>query len=242
MTKIAADWVVINEEQFIEKSIEALLPHIDYGVVIDTGSTDGTLDIVRGLQKKYPNLALTTCDIGGRYNISTARNVGVKMCMDAIGDGAWYVVVAGDEIYVPGVSKIQSVLDGLPTTARWVYAWAASWLRGKNDVAVLSEWVPLRPTIFRMVDGIRWAGCYGSEHIVYQGTGVVPSLEATCGFDRALGVCEAAHKEVLAYEHMIWVRSPERKRLHEQISKSMTGRGWQNPNRDWCPPQFRRPK
>lgn len=45
--------IVKNEAQIIERCMEAMLGHIDYWVVVDTGSTDGTQAIVRSFMAEH---------------------------------------------------------------------------------------------------------------------------------------------------------------------------------------------
>jgi glycosyltransferase involved in cell wall biosynthesis len=239
--KIVADWVVLNEEQFIEKSVEALIPHIDYGVVVDTGSTDSTLTKVRALVDKYENLELTSVNIGPLHDVAVARNAGIDTCRRAVGDEFWYVVLAGDEIYTPGVAGMRQILEQLPDQVMWVFTWARTWIPSADPkVAVLTPPDPLRPTIFKHVAGMRWAGLHGFEHVVYPVIGAVASDNAAAGYDEVRGICDPAHQSVLAYEHMTWLRRSDRAELREQIGHEIHGHDWQDPFKDWNPVEFRR--
>jgi glycosyltransferase involved in cell wall biosynthesis len=45
--KIGWNCILRNEAAIIERCLDSILPHVDYGIVVDTGSTDGTPDIVK---------------------------------------------------------------------------------------------------------------------------------------------------------------------------------------------------
>ena len=45
--KIALCMIVKNEEKIIERCLSSVLPLIDSWVIVDTGSTDGTLDKIK---------------------------------------------------------------------------------------------------------------------------------------------------------------------------------------------------
>ena len=49
MAKLAWNAIVKNEAAVIERCVKSLLPHIDCAIVVDTGSTDGTPDIIQSL-------------------------------------------------------------------------------------------------------------------------------------------------------------------------------------------------
>lgn len=50
--KIALNMIVKNESQVIERCLNSVLPLIDYWVIVDTGSTDGTQQIIKDFMKK----------------------------------------------------------------------------------------------------------------------------------------------------------------------------------------------
>lgn len=44
---ICLNMIVKNEANVVHESLESVAPHIDYWVIVDTGSTDGTQDVIR---------------------------------------------------------------------------------------------------------------------------------------------------------------------------------------------------
>lgn len=47
---------IMNPAGGIEKFLTATLPHVEAAVVVDTGSIDGTTDVLSRLQREYPHL------------------------------------------------------------------------------------------------------------------------------------------------------------------------------------------
>jgi tetratricopeptide (TPR) repeat protein len=54
MTRICLNMIVKNEAPVIERCLAAVLPWIDHWVIVDTGSSDGTQDIIRAFMKDVP--------------------------------------------------------------------------------------------------------------------------------------------------------------------------------------------
>ena len=75
--KISVCTVVLNEEKTIEKLLESLvsqtLKPLEI-IIVDGGSTDNTINIIKKFQKKYPFIKLYVKN----SNIPTARNFAIK--------------------------------------------------------------------------------------------------------------------------------------------------------------------
>ncbi len=54
LPKLCLHMIVKNESHVIERCLKSVMPLIDYWVIVDTGSTDGTQDIVRAFLKNIP--------------------------------------------------------------------------------------------------------------------------------------------------------------------------------------------
>jgi glycosyltransferase involved in cell wall biosynthesis len=50
--KVCLNMIVKNESQVIERCLTSVLPIIDYWIIVDTGSTDGTQEIIKNFMKK----------------------------------------------------------------------------------------------------------------------------------------------------------------------------------------------
>lgn len=83
--KISLAMIVKNEEKHIEACIRSVLPYVDEIVIVDTGSTDRTKEIVRS----FP-VRLETFDWNGDF--SAARNYSISLTT-----GDWILVLDADE-------------------------------------------------------------------------------------------------------------------------------------------------
>jgi glycosyltransferase involved in cell wall biosynthesis len=86
MESISACLIVKNEEAVLYRCLESLSPWVDEVIIVDTGSTDRTLEIA----KKYTSKVLTFawCD-----NFSAARNYSLEQA-----SGTWILWVDADDI------------------------------------------------------------------------------------------------------------------------------------------------
>ena len=60
--------VVRNGKKSVEKCLNALLPLVNEYVVIDTGSTDGTMELVRGWAKSHSRSRVVTEEVGSKFH------------------------------------------------------------------------------------------------------------------------------------------------------------------------------
>jgi len=105
--------VVYNNAEYIEKTIQSIIhqtyDHIEY-IIIDGGSTDGTLDIIRKYEDKIDKW-VSEQDKG----VYDAMNKGLQM---AAGDFVWFVN-GGDEIY--DKVTLENVLAGIDKSYDIIY-------------------------------------------------------------------------------------------------------------------------
>jgi glycosyltransferase involved in cell wall biosynthesis len=75
--KIGWSAILRNEAAIISRCLDSILPHVDYGFVVDTGSTDGTPDIVK---KAFAD-AGKPLELGAAefVNFSDARNLALLL-------------------------------------------------------------------------------------------------------------------------------------------------------------------
>ncbi len=117
--KVVPYLMVRNEEFYIDMALESVLER-SYGIyVLDTGSTDKTLDIVRKYQEKYPRkFVVEEKFFGGRYKWETpegrekiddvvpadgfreimGRDYAYKRTLQEFPDLQWLLLIDGDEV------------------------------------------------------------------------------------------------------------------------------------------------
>jgi glycosyltransferase involved in cell wall biosynthesis len=89
MPLISLAMIVKNEETNLAHCLESVRQLVDEMIIIDTGSTDGTIDIARGFGAKVHHFLW--CD-----DFSAARNESLKHCK-----GEWALILDGDEAIDP---------------------------------------------------------------------------------------------------------------------------------------------
>jgi glycosyltransferase involved in cell wall biosynthesis len=95
---LSVGMIVKNEEKWLEKCLTALQPLFDGVsselVIVDTGSTDRTLEIARQFTDKLYNFEWTG-------DFSAARNFGWSKC-----SGEWFMFIDADEIVSDGIDDM----------------------------------------------------------------------------------------------------------------------------------------
>ena len=94
--------IVKDESKYIKQCLESALPVIDEAIVVDTGSKDGTIDIV----KQYFGERVKLVSHKWNNDFSEARNVALKQAK-----GDWILVLDGDEKLNCEVSKLKELLS-----------------------------------------------------------------------------------------------------------------------------------
>src|SRR5262249_6783386 len=84
-TTLSAALIVKNEERFLAGCLQSLAGLVDEVVVVDTGSTDSTVEIARAHRARVFDFAWN-----GRFD--GARNAGLERCT-----GEWILYVDADE-------------------------------------------------------------------------------------------------------------------------------------------------
>ncbi|MBQ3336228.1 MAG: glycosyltransferase family 2 protein, partial [Selenomonadaceae bacterium] len=97
--KISACYIVKNAVEDLRRSLESLAKFVDEIVVVDTGSTDSTIDVAKNFGAKIFHAPW-------QNDFSAPRNVALK---EATGD--WIVFLDADEYFVDGCAKnLQAVI------------------------------------------------------------------------------------------------------------------------------------
>ena len=97
--------IVKNEAAVIERMLKTVYPILDYYVVVDTGSTDGTQDIIRKFfeEKGIPGEVIDH----PWKNFEDARNTALKAVKDKADFGFW--IDADEQVTYDPKSKICTV-------------------------------------------------------------------------------------------------------------------------------------
>src|ERR1700733_6825730 len=97
-----------NGEKFIASALESVRVQCDEGievVIVDDGSTDHTIDIVRGFAESPPLRLLIPARMG---NWVAATNLGLR---EAAGD--WACLLHQDDLWLPGrLKRLRAEMDG----------------------------------------------------------------------------------------------------------------------------------
>ena len=91
--KISACWIARNEEKNLPRSIESVKGTVDELIVVDTGSTDGTINSAR-------SLGATVIETEWADDFSTPRNLALE---HATGD--WIIFLDADEYFPEGAAN-----------------------------------------------------------------------------------------------------------------------------------------
>jgi len=86
---ISLAMIVKNEEETLAHCLESVKPIVDEMVIVDTGSTDNTIEIAKGFGASIHNFQW--CD-----DFAAARNESLKHC-----DGKWVLIIDADEAIDP---------------------------------------------------------------------------------------------------------------------------------------------
>ena len=101
--KISACYIVKNEEETLSRSIESLESQVDEIIVVDTGSTDSTIEIAKSYGAKV-------IETSWQDDFSTPRNLAID---NATGD--WIIFIDADEYFVKP-NKVRNAIDKLSNT------------------------------------------------------------------------------------------------------------------------------
>lgn len=121
-TKIAIYAICKNELKFVEKWFESM-KEADYICILDTGSTDGTYEVLLEYQQKEPNKVFIGQKIITPWRFDVARNESLKLVPE---DTDIYFCTDLDELLEPGWAAPlrESWIKGQHTRASYTYIWS----------------------------------------------------------------------------------------------------------------------
>lgn len=218
---------VRNEVACVAFAVGSLVNHVDCYVLIDTGSNDGTVELIRDLyQAEIRSGRLVIEEIGllPDHDMSIARNRALTLLRDA--QIEYFIKVDGDTVfYDEGAQQIVGAVNLLhprithlrcPThelyqfeiegTAEWLYA-----LKNRRDVFWEMSFLP-DPPLVHAIEGAHAVGKWGDEQAGLRPEGIA--------YDRQEK--HSTHKEVIA-AHYGWARPLKNKREKLAAWKSPLG-------------------
>jgi glycosyltransferase involved in cell wall biosynthesis len=133
---ISAALIVRNEERFLEDCLRSLAGHVDEVVIVDTGSTDRSIEIAKDHGAKLHHFAWTG-------DFSAARNHGLDRC-----GGDWILYIDADERL--GVSPPHRLPDLIQHEA-----WVGATVRFRPKTGYTRY---LEPRLFRRDPRLRFVG------------------------------------------------------------------------------------
>jgi len=95
MKSIWAHCLVKNEARFVWYSVMSVIKHVDKVLLWDTGSTDGTVEIIKELKKKRSQ-KIDLCLLG---DVTPEEFTGVRQEMLEATKSDWFIIVDGDDIW-----------------------------------------------------------------------------------------------------------------------------------------------
>jgi len=102
--KIWANTMVNNEENFIWFAIMSVIDYVDKILIWDTGSTDRTVEIIKGVQKTNKKIEFKEVGVVSKNEFPKLRQ---KMLEESKSD--WILILDGDEIWWK--NSIKKVVD-----------------------------------------------------------------------------------------------------------------------------------
>ena len=135
--------IVKNEERFLAKCLQSIAPYVDEICVVDTGSTDRTVEIAREFGAKIEIREW-------RNDFAWARNEAIAMA-----SYRWIFMLDADEEYLPGSESLLAQLKDVPAfdTGVWVRCYNES-----NDYQGTGQMSHLLIRIFPNHPRIRYRG------------------------------------------------------------------------------------
>lgn len=155
--------IVKNEQDTLERCLASARPYVDEVVIVDTGSTDGTMEIV----SRYAGV-IHAMEWPGSFSV--ARNVSMDL---ATGD---YIIILDADEYIPDPAHWQTIRQATASPSL-LCAYVA--VVNTLSVGVLKADVIVQPRIVRNVPEIRWEGLVHNqiEHVALAYGQTRPELE-----------------------------------------------------------------
>lgn len=126
---LTINMMVKNEEKYIRQSLLSVAPYVERTIVVDTGSTDKTIQYIEELQKKFPSIELYRDKVDGdsinwNGNHMSQHLTDIRNNMLGMSKTKWVWQVDGDEIYpIKSIMTLKKAVENLEQTDK-------DWVRG----------------------------------------------------------------------------------------------------------------
>lgn len=127
---ITINMMVRNEAPHIWYGLMSTLSYVNHAVIVDTGSTDGTVDLILEIQKRFPFVEFLQipCDDStinwsepGRF-VPNYKLCEVRNQMLGMSKTKWIWIQDGDEIYPNSAAEnLLKTLDQIPADTRMLW-------------------------------------------------------------------------------------------------------------------------
>ncbi len=106
--KIYVHCLVKNEENFVWYSIMSVISFVDKILIWDTGSTDKTVEIIKTIERLYPD-KIYFKEVG---EVDINEFTGIRQKMLSETDSDWLILVDGDEVWwEESISNLVSIIN-----------------------------------------------------------------------------------------------------------------------------------
>lgn len=164
---LALNMLTYNGAEFIEKALLSVLPYVQEAYIIDTGSTDSTIKIIRSLIGKFPYLSYAVTDVQsmGETWTGSPKDAALTMFLNDMKEwtkAEWILKVDDDE-YFPK-ELMEEIINLKPEAP--IYAIPFINRFGKGDYKKSKDFIIKR--LFQNIPEVSWEGIYGKETLAFK--------------------------------------------------------------------------
>lgn len=167
---LTAHCLIKNESKWIECALRSVLCVVDAVLVFDTGSTDGTVEIVKKIQQEFPGQVV----LEEKGAADKARHTALRQEMVERTTTDWFMVLDGDEVWTKrGIEEVQNKI----THAGNILCFIAPFYLCVGDVyhhsrrgvfTIQGKKMHATARVFKRTNGLHWSGEYGFDAVVDQ--------------------------------------------------------------------------